>query len=137
MHSSGQLKCSAASYHHSGFLKYKQEIRQNANVQAAHAAAKAVLKTPFRKQTSSATSKKQRTPTQRLVSAVQGEGSGEVMSPRAGDALISEIAQCIAQEGLLEEKGRFVFFFLQINIYLDCNFQNINYTLSIETTMEN
>ena len=45
-----------------------------------------------------------------LVSAAQGEGSGEVMSPRAGDALISEIAQHIAQEGVLTEKGRFGFF---------------------------
>ena len=54
-----------------------------ANVQAAQAAAEAVLKTPFMKQTSSATSKKQRTPTQRLVAGAQGEGSGEVMSPRA------------------------------------------------------
>ena len=62
------------------------------------AAAEAVLKTPFTKQTCSATSKKQRTPTQRLVPGVQGEGLGEVMSPRAQDALISDIAQCIAQE---------------------------------------
>ena len=67
-------------------------------MQAAQAAAEAVLKTPFTKQTSSATSKKQRTPIQRLVAGVQGEGLGEVMSLRARDALISDIAQCIAQE---------------------------------------
>ena len=58
------------------------------------------------------------------------------MSPRSQDALISDIAQCIAQEGVLTEKGIFVFF-LQINIYLDYNFQIINYTLFIETIMEN
>ena len=75
-----------------------EEENIHANVQAAQAAAKAVLKTPFMKQNSSATSKKQRTPTQRLVAGAQGEGLGEVMSPRARDALISDIAQCIAQE---------------------------------------
>ena len=60
-----------------------EEENIHANVQAAQAAAEAVLKTSFTKQTCSATSKKQRTPTQRLVAGVQGEGLGEVMSPRA------------------------------------------------------
>ena len=60
-----------------------EEESIHANVQAAQAAAEAVLKTPFMKQTSSATSKKQRTPIQRLVAGVQGEGLGEVMSSRA------------------------------------------------------
>ena len=51
-----------------------QEENIHANVQAAQAAAEAVLKTPFTKQTSSVTYKKQRTPAQRLVGDVQGEG---------------------------------------------------------------
>ena len=75
-----------------------QEENIHTNVQAAQAAAKAVLKTPFTKQSSSATSNKQRTPTQRLVAGVQGEGLGEVLSPRAQDVLISEITQCITVE---------------------------------------
>ena len=75
-----------------------REENVHANVQAAQAAAETVLKTPFTKQTSSATSRKQRTPTQRVVAGAQGEGLGEVMSPQARDALISNIAQCIAQE---------------------------------------
>ena len=60
-----------------------EEENIHANVQAAQAAAEAVLKTPFMKQTSSATPKKQRTPIQRLVAGVQGKGLGEVMSSRA------------------------------------------------------
>ena len=81
--------------------KEKQKAEEetvHANVKAAQAAAEAVLKTPFTKQTSSATSRKQRTPTQRLVAGAQGEDLGEVMSPRARDTLISNIAQCVAQE---------------------------------------
>ena len=75
-----------------------EEENIRANVQAAQAAAEAVLKTPFTKQTSSATSKKQRTPTQRLVAGAQGEGLGELMSPTARDALVSDIAQHIAKD---------------------------------------
>ena len=90
-------------------LKAKKESKEKwaveeenicAHVQAAQAAAEAVLKTPFTKETSSATSKKQRMPIQRLVTGVQGEVSEEVMSPRAGDALIAGIAQCIARDAL-------------------------------------
>ena len=43
--------------------KWVAEENIDANVQAVQAAAEAVMKTPFMKQTSSATSKKQRIPT--------------------------------------------------------------------------
>ena len=69
-----------------------QEENIHANVQDTQAAANAVLNTPFMKQTTSATSKKQRIPAQRLVAGAQGEGSGEVMSLGAQDDLISDIA---------------------------------------------
>ena len=59
-----------------------EEENIHANVQAAQAAGEAVLKIPFMKQTCSVTFKKQRMPTQRLVTGAQGKGKGEVMSPR-------------------------------------------------------
>ena len=57
--------------------KQKTEENVRANVQAAQAAAEAVPETPFTKQTSSATSRKQKIPAQKLVAGVQGEGFGK------------------------------------------------------------
>ena len=70
-----------------------EEENIHANVQAAQAAAEAVLKTPFTKQTSSATARKQKTPAQRLIAGAQAEGSGEVaLSSQAREVIISDIA---------------------------------------------